>query len=75
MLMANVNLHVYWENSIIYRHLYVNYKENCIYRRDQQTIFLMAVVVAQLAKRSLPTPEVRGSIPDISKVLLNNVYC
>ena len=29
-----------------------------------------AVVVAQLAKRLLPTPEVRGSIPDISKVFI-----
>ena len=29
-----------------------------------------AVVVAQLVKGSLPTPEVRGSIPDISKVFI-----
>ena len=28
-----------------------------------------AVVVAQLAKRSLPTPETRGSTPDIRKLL------
>ena len=32
-----------------------------------------AVVVAQLTKRSLPTPEVRGSNPVISKVFIE--YC
>ena len=30
-------------------------------------------MVAQFAKRSLPTPEVCGSNPDISKVLID--YC
>ena len=35
----------------------------------------MAVVVAQLAKRLLPTSEFRGSNPIISKVLLNIVNC
>ena len=33
----------------------------------------MAVVVAQLAVRSLPTPEIRGSNPDISKNFMNIV--
>ena len=28
-----------------------------------------AVVVAQLIKRSLPIPEIRGSYPDIGKIL------
>ena len=46
--------------------------------------FQMAVVVAQLAKRSLPTPEVPGSNPIISKIyidkwitlkLIRNVNC
>ena len=32
----------------------------------------MAVVVAQLAERSLPTPEIRGSNPDIGKI--SNVF-
>ena len=31
-----------------------------------------AVVVAQLVERSLPTPDVRGSNPDIGKVLSTN---
>ena len=30
---------------------------------------VVAVVVAQLAERSLPTPEIRGSNPDISNIL------
>ena len=33
-----------------------------------------AVVVAQLAERSLPTPEIRGSNPAFGKILLT-VYC
>ena len=33
----------------------------------------MAVVVAQLVKRSLPIPEIRGSNPDIGKIL--STYC
>ena len=32
----------------------------------------MAVVVAQLAERSLPTPEIRGSNHDICKILSSN---
>ena len=36
------------------------------------TLPLSAVVVAQLVERSLPTPEVRGSNPDIGKVLSTN---
>ena len=37
----------------------------------------MAVVVAQLVERSLPTPEVRGSNPVIGKTLILNiiVFC
>ena len=31
-----------------------------------------AVVVAQLVERSLPTPEIRGSNPNIGKVLSTN---
>ena len=30
------------------------------------------MVVAQLVERSLPTTEIHGSIPDISKMLSNN---
>ena len=32
-----------------------------------------AVVVAQLVQRSLPIPEIRGSNPDIGKIL--STYC
>ena len=32
------------------------------------------VVVAQLAERSLPTPEIRGSNPDIGKLYLPIVH-
>ena len=37
----------------------------------------MAVVVAQLVDRSLPTPEVRGSNPVINKIYIKRftVYC
>ena len=34
--------------------------------------FLWAVVVAQLAERSLPTPEIRGSNPDIGNI--SNIF-
>ena len=30
------------------------------------------VIVAQLVKRSLPTPEIRGSNPDIGEILSTN---
>ena len=33
---------------------------------------VLAVVVAQLVERSLPTPEIRGSNPNIGKVLSTN---
>ena len=36
--------------------------------------FVRAVVVAQLAERSLPIPEVRGSNPDNGKFLQNIYY-
>ena len=32
----------------------------------------MAVVVAQLAERSIPTPEIRGSNPDIGNI--SNIF-
>ena len=35
-------------------------------------LFCWAVVVAQLVERSLPTPEIRGSNPDIGKILSTN---
>ena len=35
-------------------------------------MYFRAVVVAQLAEQSLPTPEIRGSNPDIGKI--SNVF-
>ena len=35
----------------------------------KKTFFRLAVVVAQLAGRSLPTPEVRGSTPGVEQNL------
>ena len=35
----------------------------------------MAVVVAQLAEQLLPTPEIRGSNPDIGNKNLNIIIC
>ena len=37
------------------------------------TVKVNSVVVAQLAERSLPVPEVRGSNPDTGK-FLKNIY-
>ena len=34
---------------------------------------IWAVVVAQLAKRSLPMPEIRRSNPDIAKIFFDNL--
>ena len=40
-----------------------------------QTISVQAVVVAQLAERSLPTQEIRGSSPDIGNELFRMHIC
>ena len=37
-----------------------------------QKLQKLAVVVAQLVERSLPTPEICGSNPDIGKILSTN---
>ena len=38
----------------------------------EQSFFWGAVVVAQLVERLLPTPEIRGSNPDIIKIVYTN---
>ena len=40
--------------------------------RKIKQIKVWAVVVAQLVERSLPTPDIRGSNPNLSKVLSTN---
>ena len=39
-----------------------------------QNIICWAVVVAQLVKRSLPIPEVRGSNPVIGKKIIGHLF-
>ena len=48
--------------------------ENCLLVRKKFVLKneFLAVVVAQLVEGSLPTPEIRDSNPDISKVLSTN---
>ena len=41
-------------------------------KRSFKLLFPGAVVVAQLAERSLPTPEIWGSNPDIGKIVFTN---
>ena len=43
-----------------------------MFRNISRETFKWAVVVAQLVEQSLPTPEIRGSNPDIGKILSSN---